>query len=86
MLREQTLVMHAEFGALDHGALARPTVTQDRSAARKRLHREMVTRTYVRAREAERAPHPAPSSATRPHHRDRRDGAWGCVRGKGAVR
>jgi hypothetical protein len=56
MLGEQTLVMYAEFGALDHGALARPTVTQDRSTARKRLHQEMVARTYVRAREAERRP------------------------------
>jgi len=28
MLREQTIVMHAEFGAVDHGAVARPTVPQ----------------------------------------------------------
>jgi hypothetical protein len=45
MLGEQTLVMHAELGARDYGALARPTVPQQRSTARKRL------RTYVRARE-----------------------------------
>ena len=49
MLREQTLVTHAEFGALDHGALAGPTVPQQRSTARKPVHEEMVTRTYVRA-------------------------------------
>jgi hypothetical protein len=55
MLREQTIVMHAEFGALDHGAVARPSVPQQRSTARKRLHAEMVTRAHVRAREAERA-------------------------------
>jgi hypothetical protein len=53
MLREQTLVMHAEFGVLD-GALARPTVPQQRGTVRKRLHAEIVTRTYARAGEAER--------------------------------
>jgi hypothetical protein len=52
MLRAQTIVMHAEFGALDHGTVAHPTIPQDRSTARKRVHEEMVTRTYVRAREA----------------------------------
>jgi hypothetical protein len=50
MLGKQTIVMHAEFGVLDHGALARPTVPHQRSTARKRLHEEMVRRTYVRAR------------------------------------
>jgi hypothetical protein len=53
MLCEQPIVMHAEFGALDHGALARPTVPQQRSTARKPVHEEMVTRAYVCAREAE---------------------------------
>jgi hypothetical protein len=55
MLREQALVMHAEFEALDHGAVARPTVPHQGSTAGKRVHAEMVTRTYVRARETQRA-------------------------------
>ncbi len=38
MLREQTIVMDAEFGALDDGALAPPTVPQQRSTARKPVH------------------------------------------------
>ena len=38
MLREQTIVMHAEFGAFDDGAVARPTIPQDRRAASNRLH------------------------------------------------
>jgi hypothetical protein len=53
MLREQTIVMHAEFGALDHGAVARPIVPHQRSTARKRVHEEMGD-TYVRARARER--------------------------------
>jgi hypothetical protein len=61
MLGEQTIVMHAEFGVLDHGALARPTVPQQRSTARKRLHQEMGTRTYVRARATQRAALPGPA-------------------------
>ncbi len=52
MLLAQTIVMRAEFRALDHSALAGPTVPQQRSTARERLHEGMVTRTYVRAREA----------------------------------
>jgi hypothetical protein len=50
VLGKQTNVVDAEVGALDYGAFARPTVTQDRSAARKLAHEEIVTRTYVRAR------------------------------------
>ena len=87
MLREQTIVMRAEFGALDHGALAGPTVPQQRSTARKRLHEEMVTRTYVRAREAERASRrtshsprrglTGASEGVRPGVRVIRDVSWG---------
>ena len=38
MLREQTIVMDAELGALDDGTVARTTVPQDRRAASNRLH------------------------------------------------
>jgi hypothetical protein len=60
MLREQTIVMHTELGTLDHGAAARPTVPQRGSTARNACHEAMVTRTYVRAREAERAQRVSP--------------------------
>ena len=78
MLCNQTIVMHAEFGTLDHGATACPTVPQKRGTARKRVHEGMVTRTYVRARERERGGVEEARGFTRypPPQRDDGDGAW----------
>ena len=79
MFAEQTIPMHAEFGALNHSAGARRPSRNNAAQRGTACMRKMVTRTYVRAREAQRAARPGCTLRIRPHRDNDRRG-WGYPR------